>query len=226
MGIVDHAPDPGRPNDPAHAEAQPAAPGGQPAGAWEEALGDRPDLAVAIMGHTPVGTLRISATADGVRTISFLDTDPELPPPSLSRSGSDATRARIHLRDAEAVLRGYFAGVCTTWDLPLDLEGLTGFQREIFQALMEIPFGKTRTYGDLAEPFGGKDHAQAVGQAVGSNPIPILIPCHRVLRHDHSLGGFSGGLSHKATLLRLEGLDVDGASASTRVIEGGLRLDL
>jgi O-6-methylguanine DNA methyltransferase len=112
------------------------------------------------------------------------------------------------------------------WDLSLDLEGLSDFQLEVFQALQRIPFGSTRSYGDLAEVFGGPENARAVGRAVGSNPLPIIIPCHRVLRHDGRLGGFSGGLERKATLLQLEGLDVEGTSGSSRVVLGGLRLDL
>jgi O-6-methylguanine DNA methyltransferase len=186
----------------------------------------RPDLAVSLLGLTPVGTLRLAATARGLRTISFIDgADPRKPPP-LTRAGRDATRALGHLRDATAVLRGYFAGVCMAWDLSLDLEGLSDFQLEVFQALQRIPFGSTRSYGDLAEVFGGPENARAVGRAVGSNPLPIIIPCHRVLRHDGRLGGFSGGLERKATLLQLEGLDVEGTSGSSRVVLGGLRLDL
>jgi methylated-DNA-[protein]-cysteine S-methyltransferase len=185
----------------------------------------RPDTATILLTHTPVGPLRLTATTDGLRSVSFVDGPDDLPR-ELSRSGSNALRARGHLRDAVSVLRGYFAGLCTNWDLKLDLEGCSDFQMAVFEALRGIPYGSLESYGELAREFGGSEHARAVGRAVGSNPIPVVIPCHRVVRNDGRLGGFSGGLERKAALLRLEGIDVESGSSSGRIIPGGLRLDL
>ena len=100
-------------------------------------------------------------------------------------------------------LAGYFAGRLQAFTVPLAITG-TAFQRAFLTALTRIPFGRTRTYGDLAADLGVS--AQAIGQACGANPIPILIPCHRVLGAN-GLGGFSGprGIEDKVALLRLEG---------------------
>lgn len=106
------------------------------------------------------------------------------------------------LEKAARQLAGYFAGTCTAFDLPLRLgEGFPGAFR---RALTEIPFGGTRTYGDLAKALGVTP--QAIGQACGANPLPILVPCHRVVGTGH-LGGYSapGGIETKVVLLRLEG---------------------
>ena len=108
--------------DPEHSRTEPSTPEGSTEAPPERKPESR-DLAVSILGHTPVGALRISATAKGIRTLSFVQAAHSAPT-RLSRAGrasADATRALHHLREAEAVLRGYFAGVCTEWDLPLDL---------------------------------------------------------------------------------------------------------
>lgn len=107
------------------------------------------------------------------------------------------------LQEAEAQLTGYFAGVRTRFDLPLRVAG-SAFQRAICDAITAIPFGETRTYGEIARDLGVP--AQAVGQGCGGNPIPLLIPCHRVLGRN-GLGGFSGsgGVEAKVWLLRHEG---------------------
>jgi len=106
------------------------------------------------------------------------------------------------LREACRQLGEYFDGTRTAFDLPLDFG--TGFQEQMRRAMAAIPYGETRTYGDLAKMLGRP--AQAIGQACGANPIPILIPCHRVLGAA-SLGGFSapGGVETKIALLKLEG---------------------
>jgi methylated-DNA-[protein]-cysteine S-methyltransferase len=106
------------------------------------------------------------------------------------------------LTEACRQLTGYFAGTLTWFDLPFAWG--TGLNAQVRRAMAAIPFGETRTYGDIAQAVGAP--AQAVGQACGANPIPILIPCHRVLGH-HTLGGFSapGGVETKVALLRHEG---------------------
>jgi methylated-DNA-[protein]-cysteine S-methyltransferase len=109
----------------------------------------------------------------------------------------------------------------------LDLSGVTSeFQQDVYRHLLEVPHGHVTSYGKIASEMGHADQARAVGQAVGANPIPILIPCHRVIGSDGKLTGFSGGLPAKVSLLRLEGVDVDGTEASSRVHPEVIPLDL
>jgi O-6-methylguanine DNA methyltransferase len=114
----------------------------------------------------------------------------------------EAAEGSAVLDAACAQLAEYFAGTRQVFDLPLDYG--TGFQEGVRRAMAAIPFGETRTYGDLAKQLGAP--AQAIGQACGANPVPILIPCHRVLAAN-GLGGYSGagGVETKVALLKLEG---------------------
>lgn len=104
-------------------------------------------------------------------------------------------------------LKRYFAGEPVRFEnLPLDLEDCTDFERSVYAATRSIPFGKVATYGQIARAIGKPKAARAVGQALGNNPIAIVIPCHRVVASDGSLGGFTGGLHWKKKLLRHEGV--------------------
>ena len=103
-----------------------------------------------------------------------------------------------------AQLREYFAGSRRTFDLPLEPRG-TPFERRVWSRLREIPYGATTSYGAIANEFGLVNAARAVGRANGANPIPIIIPCHRVIGADGTLTGFGGGLPLKRALLELEG---------------------
>ena len=123
-------------------------------------------------------------------------------------------------------LKEYMARERETFDLLLDLEGVTDFQNEVYAQLMAVAYGQVVTYGDLARQVGRPELARAVGQAVGANPVPIVIPCHRVVAADGKLGGFSGGLRNKVSLLRIEGIEVDGMKPTSRVHPEVLRLDL
>jgi methylated-DNA-[protein]-cysteine S-methyltransferase len=100
-------------------------------------------------------------------------------------------------------LCAYFAGELTDFDIELDLAG-TEFQRRVWKALLTIPYGQTRSYGQIAEQIGASGAARAVGLANGHNPIAIIVPCHRVIGANGSLTGFGGGLGRKRTLLELE----------------------
>ncbi|MEU9888420.1 methylated-DNA--[protein]-cysteine S-methyltransferase [Sphaerisporangium sp. NPDC051011] len=100
-------------------------------------------------------------------------------------------------------LAEYFAGERTVFDLPLAAHG-NEFQRQVWKLLEEIPFGETRTYGDLARELGDASLAQAVGAACGRNPVSVIVPCHRVVAADGSLTGYAGGLERKRYLLDLE----------------------
>lgn len=123
-------------------------------------------------------------------------------------------------------IQEYFRRERTVFDLPIDLEAATGFQREVYDELVKVPYGRVTTYGELAEAVGRGELARAVGQAVGANPIPIVIPCHRVVAADGRLGGFTGGLAVKVALLAVENVQADGLTESSRIHPEVLRLDL
>lgn len=148
---------------------------------------------------TPLGPLTAARSAQGLSGLWF---DGQKHHPGAldvpEDDGSDAVLAA-----AEAALKAYFAG--QPFNLPpLDPAGTT-FQREVWQALIEIPAGTPATYGRLAQRLGRAQAARALGAAVGRNPISILIPCHRVIGADGSLTGYAGGLARKQALLALEG---------------------
>ena len=149
---------------------------------------------------SPVGTLTLVASDDGLCAILWENDDP--------------TRVRLNppvedpdhpiLIAAERQLGEYFAGDRTTFDLPLDFQG-TEFQRRVWAALLTIPYGETRSYADIARAVGKPTASRAVGAANGRNPISIVAPCHRVVGANGTLTGFAGGLKAKALLLELEG---------------------
>lgn len=114
-------------------------------------------------------------------------------------------QASPRLRKARTQLTDYLAGRRKSFDLSLDLSRGTSFQRKVWRTLRRVSYGKLRSYQWVAIRVGGRQYARAVGNAVGANPMPIVIPCHRIVAQDASLGGFSGGLSTKRKLLTLEG---------------------
>ena len=172
---------------------------------------------------TPLGTLRLWATDHGVRRLDF-SSGPDLALPD-ERLSSDPPPA--HLADALQALRDYLAGRLRTFEVPLDLGPVTDFRRRVYDRLLEIPYGHVVTYGDVAADVAeGPEAARAVGQAVGSNPVAIIIPCHRVVSSEGRLHGFGGGLERKAALLRMEGVEVDGVEPSSRVHPEVIRLPL
>jgi len=144
---------------------------------------------------TPLGTLQIEATERGLCGIWF-------PSRSINQGPTSGKNRVISLAKQE--LNAYFAGDLTTFSVPLDWQG-TRFQESVWQALLAIPYGKTMTYGDVARAIGRPRSSRPVGGAVGKNPLPIIVPCHRVIGSDGSLTGFTGGLDIKIRLLELEG---------------------
>lgn len=156
-------------------------------------------LASKVMA-SPVGSLTLVAGGNGVVAILWENDDPRrirLAPPV-------AGGANPHLIEAERQLADYFAGTRRSFDLKLDFRG-TPFQRRVWEALLGIPFGETRSYGEIARGLGLPNAARAVGAANGRNPISIVAPCHRVVGASGALTRFAGGLEAKAYLLRLEG---------------------
>lgn len=139
----------------------------------------------------PFGRLGVALTDTGVARVLFEGAE--------KRGGEEASIV-------EGQLAEYFAGERQQFTVPLDLRFAgTPFQRAVLGALMEIPYGETTTYSELAARVGKPRAVRAVGSACGANPLPIIVPCHRVLRSDGSLGGYAGGLPWKKHLLELEG---------------------
>jgi O-6-methylguanine DNA methyltransferase len=143
--------------------------------------------------ESPLGPLLLGAE-DGALTLLWMS-----PLPERETGGADA-RDRAVLAAARDQLEAYFAGDLTAFDLPLAPVG-TPFQQRVWSALVEIPFGETVSYGSLAIRLGRPGAARAVGLANGSNPISIIIPCHRVIGSDGRLTGYGGGIDRKAWLL-------------------------
>jgi methylated-DNA-[protein]-cysteine S-methyltransferase len=144
--------------------------------------------------QTPIGVLELTASADGLRVVRFVDA--LLP---ATPGGADGL-----LRQAMDQLTAYFAGTRTAFDLPLTPQG-TPFQQRVWTALQAIPYGQITSYGALADTLGDPKSVRAVAAANGANPLAILIPCHRVLAGDGKLTGYAGGLHRKEWLLRHEG---------------------
>ncbi len=117
-------------------------------------------------------------------------------------------KSSIKLKNATDQLKAYFAGELKAFDLPLSLDG-TPFQVQVWEELQKIPYGETRSYMEMALSMGNDKACRAVGGANGRNPIPVIIPCHRVVGSNGSLGGYSGGLGLKRRLLSLEGVSLD-----------------
>ena len=153
--------------------------------------------------ESPLGTIRAAADDNAIRGLWF--TGQKYFPPGAD-TWIDAPDYQV-FTPLDAWLKDYFAGKNPEINFPLAPEG-TKFQQTVWKILLEIPYGKTTTYGAIANqlaPNGKKASSQAVGGAVGHNPISLIIPCHRVLGSDGSLTGYAGGLEKKRALLELEG---------------------
>lgn len=165
-------------------------------------------LAVAYV-NSPLGEMGLAAGEHGLLTVS-LGKRLEKVLPGLLSGRHDAGRGKHHpwemLEQACHEIVEYMLSAREKFDVPLDLSSGTEFQRDIWRRLRKVKFGSAITYADLADAVGRPGASRAVGNAVGANPLPIVIPCHRVLAAHGKLGGFSGGLHRKRKLLRLEGI--------------------
>lgn len=148
---------------------------------------------------SPVGELTLVTSDKGLVAILWENDSPDRV--KLGEAAGDA--GHPVLMAAEAQLREYFAGTRTRFDLPLDFRG-TDFQKSVWAELLAIPFGETRSYGEIAAKLGRPKASRAVGAANGRNPISIVAPCHRVIGSTGKLTGFAGGLDAKEYLLALE----------------------
>jgi methylated-DNA-[protein]-cysteine S-methyltransferase len=159
------------------------------------------DISIAQTRYeSPLGSMILAATRNGLAGIWF-EGQRHLP----DSSGWPEQPQHPVLRQAVAQLEEYFAGQRTHFDLPLDLQAGTAFQRSVWQALLSIPHGGTTSYAVLSRRIGRPTAARAVGAAIGRNPLSIVVPCHRVLGASGSLTGYAGGLERKNALLQLEG---------------------
>lgn len=160
---------------------------------------------------TPLGPMLAGAVDDGICLLEFSDR-PLLPTQLervVERLGVPVAGSNPHLDRLEAQLTEYFAGTRQAFDLPLALAG-TGFQERVWSRLLEIPYGRTISYDELARRAGSPGGSRAAGRANGDNRIAIVVPCHRVIRANGDLGGYGGGLNRKRHLLDLEAGGIQG----------------
>ncbi|MEU1862972.1 methylated-DNA--[protein]-cysteine S-methyltransferase [Streptomyces gardneri] len=179
-------------------EAEPT--DGEPAVAVEWTVVES-DIGPLFLAATGRGLVRVEFHADAARRVQMLDR-------LGGRFGVEPVECASGLL-AEAIRRldAYFAGDPRPFDLPLDWSLTTGFNRQVLRELATgVPYGTVVGYGDLARRVGQPGAAQAVGAAMGANPLPVVVPCHRVVESDGGLGGFGGGLETKRQLLALEGV--------------------
>ncbi len=157
--------------------------------------------------HPRVGDLYVAVSERGLIGLDFGLGEHHFVDRVQRRTKATLVRSREHCAEAMHQVREYLDGKRTKFDLPLDMTTMTDFQRQVLTAALKIPRGQWLTYGDVAKAIGRPQASRAVGQALGHNPVPIVIPCHRVLGSDGSLHGYSGGggIQTKAWLLKLEG---------------------
>ncbi|HJV94782.1 MAG TPA: methylated-DNA--[protein]-cysteine S-methyltransferase [Albitalea sp.] len=149
---------------------------------------------------SPLGPLLLARTAKGLAGVWFEGQEHHPGPLAAPELPDDPV-----LRQTAEQFNAYFAGRERDFDMPLDLLG-TPFQRSVWQALLRIAAGETRSYGDIAKQVGSPRATRAVGAAVGRNPLSVIVPCHRVIGSGGALTGYAGGLARKRALLALEGI--------------------
>jgi methylated-DNA-[protein]-cysteine S-methyltransferase len=163
------------------------------------------DVAYATV-DSPLGTLTVAATPRGLVALGLPNRAPEDVAQDLaSRISPRVLEAPARLDPVRRELDLYFAGKLHDFDLPLDWQLSRGFRLEVLRQTVRIPYGSTLSYKQIAARAGSERAVRAAGSALGANPIPIVVPCHRVLRTGGALGGYGGGLPMKESLLRLEG---------------------
>lgn len=167
----------------------------------------RPTTAQASIA-TPLGRIRLVVTPAGLARIDLLAGDPGSGPRPRRRGATGSNGARTVLDEAVGQVEEYLDGERRRFTVPLDLTSVPPFTRRVLDAAVDIPYGEVRTYAEIAAAADSPRGARAAGNALGSNPIPIVIPCHRVVRTSGALGGYTGGLPAKRHLLELEGCTV------------------
>lgn len=154
---------------------------------------------------SPLGRLLVAVTPRGLVRVAYDDEDEAVVLEELAHEVSPRMlRSPERTDEVRRELDDYFSGRRHAFDLPVDWSLIRGFARGVLRATARVPFGQVTTYGAVAAEAGSPRAARAAGNALGSNPIPIVVPCHRVLHSDGGLGGYSGGLERKRYLLTLE----------------------
>ncbi len=161
----------------------------------------------AIIFKSRWGWIGISETTKGIDAVVLPQASRQAVLSELLAASAERLdgEASPRLREAQAQLTDYLDGTRHSFDLSLDLSGGTSFQQKVWGTLLRVSYGRLRSYQWVAVRVGGSQYARAVGNAVGANPMPIVIPCHRIVAQDTSIGGFSCGLPMKRKLLALEG---------------------
>jgi methylated-DNA-[protein]-cysteine S-methyltransferase len=163
------------------------------------------DVAYAVV-DSPLGPLTAVSTPAGLVTLAYRGPDDELLGELATKLSPRLLEAPARLDEARRELEEYFEGRRERFELPLDWSLVHGFARDVLEHTAGIPYGSLETYKDVAAGAGSERAVRATGNALGSNPMPIVVPCHRVVRTGGSLGGYTGGLERKEFLLRLEGV--------------------
>jgi methylated-DNA-[protein]-cysteine S-methyltransferase len=170
--------------------------------AWRLGLAD----AAYSWADTPLGRLLVAVSPRGLVRVSYPDEEGDRALDALARALSPRIVESAPATDeVRRELDQYFGGERRTFDVRVDLSPVRGFSRRVLQAAARIPFGSVRTYREVATAAGSPRATRAAGNALGANPVPIVVPCHRVVRTGGGLGGYAGGLERKERLLRLEG---------------------
>lgn len=143
---------------------------------------------------SPIGILKIAEDDQGITEVSFQE-----------EIGADQKEGSLYLEKTLRQLEEYFAGIRRSFDVPLSLKG-TEFQKKVWHALKEIPYGHTACYQEVAAMIGNEKASRAIGNANHHNPVVIIVPCHRVIKANGSIGGYGGGIERKKYLLNLEGI--------------------
>lgn len=159
----------------------------------------------AMMEDTPVGVLGLAAGEAGLRRLDFVKDEATFVERLFDSYGDRPILRSDELDKVRRALDRYFAGDRLTFDLPVDLSDVSGFHERVLRAAARIPVGEVLTYTEIAARAGNPRASRAAGNALHNNPVAIIVPCHRIVRSDGSLGGYGGGLPVKEWLLRHEG---------------------
>jgi methylated-DNA-[protein]-cysteine S-methyltransferase len=156
--------------------------------------------------EAPIGRVLVAVGDAGLVRVRFRQSEAAFVSELERQLGVKPVRSTAQTADVVSQLRAYFAGRRRRFDVPVDLSYVTPFVRRVLTATMQVPAGNLVSYGDIARRIGQPRGSRAVGQALGRNPIPIVIPCHRVIASGGGIGGYGGGIAMKKRLLRLEGV--------------------
>ena len=187
----------------------------------QDAGGRMPGMVSYGVTATPFGPVWIGVSERGVCDVTLDAPDEQRYRARLAGWVSAARRDSLAVAAVAGELDAYFAGCLTQFSVPLDLTRVTPFTQRVLGAARRIAFGSVTSYGDIARRIGAPAASRAVGGALGRNPVPIIVPCHRVVTHARQLGGFTGGIAFKRALLRLEGHALTGEAAAARLAPQG-----